>query len=448
LAERVRLESPQDFFNVLHSEPSYQSYTPYTASMGRSSYEGILARNHPDRREVIDLTGDDNDSENITKSSILPQQSIDPFPEFDRYRIRNQPEVGAAQGGVITGGYELAHILRGDGNPDHTPSYWSGNNSNVHSAHGGVVTGGYELASILRGDNNMPFSSVGDCSSQRTVPILTEAVRPNQSYLLPSPIAAGSVGRIQPSLVDDARQSSSRTEAGPNREISALLSSIQDDTIPPPGNREKTPAHMSSQLLEHQKIALGWLKRQEMSHYRGGILADDMGLGKTVSAIALILARPSPDPIRKTTLIVAPLSLMRQWEHELKRHVRQDHRLKVFIYHGKIKTIGYDQLRKFDVVLTTYQTLSSEKSRGSVSATLLPPSTWYRVILDEAHNIKNRKARVFEAVQALRAEFRLCLTGTPIMNSIDELFPYLSFLRIPPLNDYRRFNREISKPLK
>lgn len=93
---------------------------------------------------------------------------------------------------------------------------------------------------------------------------------------------------------------------------------------------------------------------------KGGILADGMGLGKTVQAISLICARPSDDPLRKTTLIIAPVALMRQWEKEIARHVHDRHRLKVYVYHGNSKNVDFATLRKYDVVLTTFGILTSE----------------------------------------------------------------------------------------
>lgn len=98
----------------------------------------------------------------------------------------------------------------------------------------------------------------------------------------------------------------------------------------------------------------------EIGTNKGGILADGMGLGKTVQAISLICARPSDEPLRKTTLIIAPVALMRQWEKEIIRHVKPQYRLKVHVYHGSGKNADFAQLRQYDVVLTTFGVLTSE----------------------------------------------------------------------------------------
>jgi len=250
--------------------------------------------------------------------------------------------------------------------------------------------------------------------------------------------------------------------------VSRLIENIKPDDELPPEQREQTPPAMQSQLMEHQKIGLTWLKKMEQGAMKGGILADEMGLGKTVQALALILANPSTDPACKTTLIIAPIALMRQWEKELQRHVKPSHQLKVYVYHGRGKNADFNKLRKYDVVLTTFGTLGSEmkqmeqrKEAELVQREQREPTfvrkakdklaligqecLWYRIIIDEAQCIKNKATQVSKASNELMARHRLCMTGTPMMNSIDELFPLIRFLRIKPYNDWGRFNDSFSK---
>ncbi|KAF2471084.1 uncharacterized protein BDR25DRAFT_224278 [Lindgomyces ingoldianus] len=252
--------------------------------------------------------------------------------------------------------------------------------------------------------------------------------------------------------------------------ITKLLENIQPDEEVPKELREKTPKAMCSELMEHQKLGLAWLKKMEEGTAKGGILADDMGLGKTVQALALILSRPSDDPICKTTLIIAPVALMRQWEKELQRHVHSHHRLKVYIYHQNGKKADFNTLRQYDVVLTTFGCLSTEEKRiESLEESLRdlteqqsgiqrkakerlslvgPECLWYRVILDEAQCIKNKGTLTSKGSNRLRAKYRLCMTGTPMMNSIDELYPLIRFLSIKPYNDWARFRTDISQQIK
>lgn len=214
-------------------------------------------------------------------------------------------------------------------------------------------------------------------------------------------------------------------------------------------------------LLPHQVEGVEWMRGRELGPVKkgkvpkGGILADDMGLGKTLQSIALILTNPKPDDaqrhvgVEKTTLIVAPLALIRQWEAELKDRVSETHRLKVLVHHGPQRTKRAEDLRRYDVVITTYQILVSEhgNSTGSVKTGCFGLH-WYRVILDEAHTIKNRNAKSTKACYDLRSIYRWCLSGTPMQNNLDELQSLVKFLRIAPYDDLREWKEHIELPMK
>ncbi|KAI1101828.1 SNF2 family N-terminal domain-containing protein [Jackrogersella minutella] len=229
------------------------------------------------------------------------------------------------------------------------------------------------------------------------------------------------------------------------------LLSLPDIDIAPE-QRKGTPNAMSCTLMDHQKVCLTWLTEQEKDpNKRGGLLADTMGLGKTVQALALILARPSEDPYKKTTLIVAPLSLLKQWEREIATKVKARYRLKTLLYHGQAKRgMTVAKLLSHDVVLTTYGTISSEfRFLGSKKPIILGGNTiFHRAILDEAHNIKNRSAKSSLAASKIKATYRLCMTGTPFMNRAQEIFPLIRFLRIRPYDDWEKFKRDINKPIE
>ena len=191
-----------------------------------------------------------------------------------------------------------------------------------------------------------------------------------------------------------------------------------------------------------------------------------MGLGKTIQSIALLLTNPRPPPsdstksekhklsnlVGKGTLVVAPLALIKQWEAEIADRVESTHKLRVCVHHGPQRTKRFEDLRKYDVVVTTYQVLVSE--HGSSSKTADGPQYgcfglhWYRVILDEAHTIKNRNAKATQACYALRAEYRWCLTGTPLQNNLDELQSLIRFLRIKPYNEMPAWKEQITLPMR
>lgn len=189
-----------------------------------------------------------------------------------------------------------------------------------------------------------------------------------------------------------------------------------------------------------------------------------MGLGKTIQSIALILTNPRPSPstdtsgrktvpknVERCTLVVAPLALIKQWEAEIKNRVSDSHRLRVCVHHGGQRTKNFQDLRKYDVVVTTYQILVSEHGSSSEDPDGLQVGCfglhWYRVILDEAHTVKNRNAKATKACYALRAEYRWCLTGTPMQNNLDEIQSLIKFLRIKPYDDLSVWKNQITKPM-
>ncbi|CAL8578913.1 hypothetical protein XPA_004678 [Xanthoria parietina] len=226
-------------------------------------------------------------------------------------------------------------------------------------------------------------------------------------------------------------------------------------------------------LLPHQVDGVEWMRDKEVSMKKvkgvlpkGGILADDMGLGKTIQSISLMLQNPRPPKntatdtekkalstnVDKGSLVVAPLALIKQWEAEIKNRVSDSHQLRVCVHHGPQRTKRYEDLRKYDVVITTYQILVSEHSSSSGPDDGLKVGCfglhWYRVILDEAHTIKNRNAKATQACCALRSEYRWCLTGTPMQNNLDELQSLIKFLRIKPYDNLAIWRDQITRPMK
>ncbi|KAM3543606.1 hypothetical protein ARSEF1564_003459 [Beauveria bassiana] len=222
-------------------------------------------------------------------------------------------------------------------------------------------------------------------------------------------------------------------------------------------------------LLPHQVEGVEWMLGRELGPVKrgtvpkGGLLADDMGLGKTLQTISLILSnlkpekgsetwKPQYEKTEKTTLVVAPLALIRQWEHEINDKVEKATGLKVHVHHGPQRTKNFKDLLKYNVVITTYQILvsdhgnSSEAEDGKKTGCFGP--MWWRVVLDEAHTIKNRNAKSTKACYALRSEYRWCLTGTPMQNNLDELQSLIRFLRIKPYDELRQWKDHIDQPLK
>ncbi|KAM3690781.1 hypothetical protein ACB098_09G149800 [Castanea mollissima] len=144
----------------------------------------------------------------------------------------------------------------------------------------------------------------------------------------------------------------------------------------------------------------------------------------------------------KTTLIVCPPSVFSTWVTQLQEHTWRG-KLKVYMYYGE-RTNDVEELKKYDIVLTTYSTLAAEVQRPWSPVSKIE---WWRVILDEAHVIKNVNARQSEAVTDLKAKRRWVVTGTPIQNGSFDLFSLMSFLRFEPFSIKSYWQSLVQRPL-
>ncbi|KAH6664215.1 SNF2 family N-terminal domain-containing protein [Halenospora varia] len=200
-------------------------------------------------------------------------------------------------------------------------------------------------------------------------------------------------------------------------------------------------------------------KRAQQDEAKGGILADDMGLGKTLVILATIagsLGR-GDDFVRtekessgesaavasRATLIVAPSSLlMDSWVDEIRKHTFPGD-LSFHKHHGQGRDVDAEKgkLETSHIVLTTYATVAAEYCRGG---SMIAKVKWFRIVLDEGHDIRNRSTKQFQAVSSLTALHRWCLTGTPIQNDLEDLGALIAFLRVPILESAPRFRRFIT----
>ncbi|SCU82061.1 LADA_0C02762g1_1 [Lachancea dasiensis] len=205
-------------------------------------------------------------------------------------------------------------------------------------------------------------------------------------------------------------------------------------------DRASQPSGMTIKLLPFQLEGLHWLITQEESIYNGGVLADEMGMGKTIQTIALLMN----DVTKKPSLVVAPTVALVQWKNEIDQHTGG--RLTTHIFHGANRTTNIGEFKDVDVLLTTYSVLESVfrkqnygfKRKNGVykERSLLHNMNFYRVILDEAHNVKDRQSNTAKAVNNLITDKRWCLTGTPLQNRIGEIYSLIRFLNIDPFCKY------------
>lgn len=366
---------------------------------------------------------------------------------------------------------------------------------------------------------------------------------------------------------DDANVGPSVDAATRDKQIRDLLSNMVNVTeVSDDACTDASISGLKCVLLPHQVQGVTWMREREKGAAKGGILADDMGLGKTVQTLALIVSnRPglatstidlqvASEPAKrgkkpaaveeapkapeslprvempsKTTLIIAPLAVIKQWEREI--YEKTDAGLKVYLYHGPSRAKKASQFQKFDIVITTYTTVASEygnylsnleaQAKGTIPSALAtaasssksssrskakpkngrrldartsradsdaesrgksrPPGLdseesddsftgptsatraikkvmptplfehlWLRIVLDEAQNIKNHKAKCSRACFLLSASAisRWCLTGTPLQNDAFEMFSLIHFLRVPPFDEFQQFKEKIGEPLK
>ena len=196
----------------------------------------------------------------------------------------------------------------------------------------------------------------------------------------------------------------------------------------------KEPLDLKGSLRGYQKVGYNWLKTLEYFGF-GGILGDEMGLGKTIQAITFILSNKG-----SRTLIVAPTSLTYNWIDEFNKFAPN---LKVAAVNGikeeREETIRY--IEKFDVIITTYNLVKRDlESYNAIE--------FDYCILDEAQNIKNSNSQNAVAVKEIKAKTRFALTGTPIENSLMELWSIFDFIMPGYLYDEKRFSVRYHKKLK
>ncbi|KAF9189619.1 choline dehydrogenase 6 [Haplosporangium sp. Z 767] len=187
-----------------------------------------------------------------------------------------------------------------------------------------------------------------------------------------------------------------------------------------------------NQLRQYQMEGLNWLLDCWFNN-QACIMADEMGLGKTVQSVTFLNEIHNTYHIRGPFLVIAPLSTIPHWHREFEAWTDMN----VIVYHGNqpsrnliVDTEFYYKdaqgqivpgLYKFDVLITTYEMIVAASAQ-------LKPIAWRAIVVDEAHRLKNSASKVSEILKTYSLEHRVLLTGTPLQNSLDELFALLNFL--------------------
>ncbi len=242
------------------------------------------------------------------------------------------------------------------------------------------------------------------------------------------------------------------------KKIEELSSGEKNDVVPPP--------NLKADLRAYQEEGFKWMYGLYSNGF-GGCLADDMGLGKTLQALTLLLKlkrvkhdinvkhpeisanqlnlfvreKEKHKELQPASLVVVPTSLVHNWANEIQKFTPS---LKVFKYVGNkrkkvvdiAKISGY-----YDIILTTYGTVRNDSE-------FLSKNEFYYLILDESQSIKNSSSKTYKAVMELRCRHRLVITGTPIENSLSDLWSQMNFLNPGILGNLPFFKRTFITPIE
>ena len=195
------------------------------------------------------------------------------------------------------------------------------------------------------------------------------------------------------------------------------------------------PDGLQAELRPYQIEGLSWLQTLR-EHGVGGVLADDMGLGKTLQTIAHLLTEKIEGRLDRPALIIAPTSLISNWEREIKKFAPS---LTTASFHGADRS--WDRTAGADIIITSYPILVRDEETINKIA-------YHMVILDEAQTIKNLRSRAHVSARTIDAEHRLCLSGTPVENHLGELWALLDFVNPGLLGDEMHFGRFYRVPIE
>ena len=192
------------------------------------------------------------------------------------------------------------------------------------------------------------------------------------------------------------------------------------------------PSRLKVDLRGYQIIGFNWLKTLD-EYGLGGILADDMGLGKTVQLLSVICSYLDNAKDRKPSLVVCPSSLALNWQNEIEKFTRD---IKSIVIQGSLeeRTKNIKEIPKYDIVITSYELLKRDIELYEESN-----YEFKYIIADEAQYIKNNNTKNAKAIKEIKAETRYALTGTPIENSLSELWSIFDFIMPGYLFSYKKF---------
>ena len=219
-----------------------------------------------------------------------------------------------------------------------------------------------------------------------------------------------------------------------NEEFSELIDSIESTDI---SDKIKLDKSFEKILRDYQKVGYKWLKTLETYKF-GGILADDMGLGKTLQIIALLRTEQKSKK-ETTSIVVCPSTLVLNWKAEIEKWCNT---MKVLIIKGtaKERKEKLEDYENYDLVITSYDLLKRDIENYE-------DKHFKYIIADEAQYIKNSSTQNATSLKRLKGEIKFALTGTPIENSVAELWSIFDFIMPGYLYNYNKFKKKFEEPI-
>ncbi len=218
------------------------------------------------------------------------------------------------------------------------------------------------------------------------------------------------------------------------------------------------PAPLQATLRQYQQEGFSWLAML-MEENLGACLADDMGLGKTLQTLALIeylsiksknasapntgaeqlsIFEEKQDALNFQSLIIMPTSLLYNWQNEINRFLPGK---KVLLYSGFEREQKWSRISKYDIILSSYGVVRNDYEK-------LEKYKFNLIILDESQNIKNPGSKIYQAIETLNAQHKIVLTGTPIENSLSDLWAQMNFINPGLLGTLNYFKEKFLQPIE
>ncbi|EPS38669.1 hypothetical protein H072_7587 [Dactylellina haptotyla CBS 200.50] len=240
-------------------------------------------------------------------------------------------------------------------------------------------------------------------------------------------------------------------------EVSNLFTTSTDPEVDSMDVDFVISSRIATPLKEHQISGVRWMLKKEgcfdvrgtSQPLKGGILADDMGMGKSLTTLALVatsLDYPNQrfTSTATTTLLICPKSVVTAWEDQVSQHTNQ---IRYLVYHPSDWKDKSPEFQNYDLVITTFGIVTHQRSTKASTAAI-SQFQWRRIILDEAHVIRERSTKQAKSVFGLRADFRWCITGTPVQNKLDDYGSLLEFIQYKNYDDRKKFQAAIIKPMR